>query len=247
MTDYFDLTGKIALVTGGSRGLGLDIAKGLAACGAEVMVVSRKLDACEAAVAQIEAAGGKAIAAACHVGNWAEIDALTEMVRSRFGRIDILVNNAGLGPGTPVSLDVTEELFDKVLAVNLKGPFRLAAQLGALMRECGGGSIVNITSTAAVKPKAETSIYAAAKAGLNAITRAHAFEFGPSVRVNAIMCGPFWTDISKSWREEADRTSQAAAKRIGRPHEIVTTVLYLASPHSTFTTGSIIQLDGGLP
>ncbi|MDB5703874.1 MAG: short-chain dehydrogenase/reductase [Sphingomonas bacterium] len=247
MTDYFDLTGKIALVTGGSRGLGLDIAKGLAACGAEVIVVSRKLEACEAAVAEIEAAGGKAIAAACHVGNWAEIGALVEMVKDRFGRLDILVNNAGLGPGTPVSTDVTEELFDKVLAVNLKGPFRLAALMGEMMREKGGGSIVNITSTAAVKPKAETSIYAAAKAGLNAMTKSHAFEFGPTVRVNAIMCGPFWTDISKSWREEADRTSQAAAKRIGRPHEIVTTALYLASPHSSFTTGSIIQLDGGLP
>jgi NAD(P)-dependent dehydrogenase (short-subunit alcohol dehydrogenase family) len=247
MTDYFDLTGKIALVTGGSRGLGFDIAKGLAACGAEVIIVSRKLDACEAAVAAIEAVGGKAVAGACHMGNWADIDILVEKVRSRFGRVDILVNNAGFGPATPFSSDVTEELFDKVLAVNLKGPFRLAALIGDLMRQNDGGSIVNITSTAALKPKAETSIYAAAKAGLNAMTKSQAFEFGPTVRVNAIMCGPFWTDISKSWREEADRTSQAAVRRIGRPHEIVTTALYLVSPHSTFTTGSIIQLDGGLP
>lgn len=244
---YFDFTDKVALVTGGGRGLGLEMVRAFARMGADVVIASRKLEACEQAAEEVRALGRRALPVACHVGDWADLNRLTETAYAEFGRVDVLVNNAGLGPSTPHSLDVGEDLFDKVLAVNLKGPYRLAALIGDRMRQAGSGSIINVTSTAGIKPKPETSIYAAAKIGLNALTKAQALEFGPEVRVNAIMCGPFWTDISRAWREEADRTSVSAVKRIGRPQEIVTTALYLGSSYSSFTTGAVIQLDGGLP
>jgi NAD(P)-dependent dehydrogenase (short-subunit alcohol dehydrogenase family) len=159
----------------------------------------------------------------------------------------VLINNAGIAPVAPSSSAVTEELFDKTVGVNFKGPFRLSALIGERMVQAGSGSIINITSTGAVKPSSDYPVYAGAKAALNIITQDHAMEFGPKVRVNAIMCGPFWTDISKSWREEADLNSTAAVKRIGRPEEIATTALYLASDKSSFTTGVIIRLDGCVP
>ena len=246
MTNLFDMTGKVVLVTGGSRGLGYEMSKGFAAAGADVIVASRKIDSCEQVAAEIRGMGRRALPVACHVGKWADLDALVETAYREFGRIDVLVNNAGMSPVAGTSLETSEELFDKVLSVNLKGPFRLAAQVGTRMVAAGRGSIINVTSTAAVRPLPEFAPYAASKAGLNVLTKAHAIEFGPKVRVNAIMSGPFWTDVSKSWREEADRTSDAAVRRIGRPHEVVTTVLYLASDHSSFTTGSVIELSGGI-
>jgi NAD(P)-dependent dehydrogenase (short-subunit alcohol dehydrogenase family) len=151
-----------------------------------------------------------------------------------------------MSPVADSSLNTSEELIDKVLGVNFKGPFRLTALVGDRMKRAGKGSIINITSTAAVRPLPEFAPYAAAKAGLNVLTRAHALEYGPAVRVNAIMCGPFWTDASKSWREEADRTSDSAVRRIGRPIEALSTALYLASDASSFTTGAVIELSGGI-
>jgi NAD(P)-dependent dehydrogenase (short-subunit alcohol dehydrogenase family) len=157
----------------------------------------------------------------------------------------VLVNNAGIAPTTPRSSDMSEELFDKTVGVNFKGPFRLSALIGERMVAAGSGAIINVSSTAAVNPGPAYPVYAGAKSALNIMTQCHAFEFGPKVRVNAIMCGPFWTDIAKSWREELDRTSASAVKRIGRAEEIATTALYLASDHSSYTTGAIIRLDGG--
>lgn len=247
MSDYFDMTGKVVLVTGGSRGLGYEMAKAFARQGADIVVTSRKSAACEAVASEIRSLGREALAVGCHVGRWDELPQLVEAAYDRFGKIDVLINNAGIAPTAPSSLELTEDLFDKTLAVNLKGPFRLSALVGERMVRAGAGSIINITSTAAVKPSKAYPIYAGAKAALNIVTKDHALEFGPKVRVNAIMCGPFWTDISSSWREEADKTSTAAAGRIGRPEEIATTALYLASDRSSFTTGAVIQLDGLVP
>ena len=241
------MTGKVVLVTGGTRGLGYEMVKAFAQQGADIVVSSRKADACDAVAAEVRAMGRRALAAPCHVGAWDQLPGLVEAAYDAFGKVDVLVNNAGIGPTAPSSSQLSEDLFDKTIAVNFKGPFRLSALIGDRMVKAGSGSIINISSTAAVKPSVAYPIYAGAKAALNIMTQDHALEFGPKVRVNCIMCGPFWTDISKSWREEADRNSVAAVKRIGRPEEIATTALYLASDKSSFTTGTIIRLDGLVP
>ena len=246
MSDEFDLTGKVALVTGGSRGLGHEMAKAFARHGADVIITSRKVEACQAVAAEIEGMGRQALAVGCHVGHWDALPDLVDAAYDRFGKVDVLVNNAGIAPTAPSSLAVSEDLFDKTVGVNFKGPFRLSALVGERMAAAGSGSIINVTSLAGVSPSRVYPVYSGAKAALNILTQCHALEFGPKVRVNAIMCGPFWTDIAKSWREEADKNSTAALRRIGRPEEIATTALYLASDRSSFTTGAIIRLDGGV-
>jgi len=250
MTDkLFDLTGKVALVTGGSRGLGREMALAFAEHGADVIVASRKFDACEKVAAEIEARGRRALPHACHVGKWSELDGLVEAAYGAFGKVDVLVNNAGLSPVYP-SLDaISEELFDKVVGLNLKGPFRLGALVGARMAAGDGGSIINVSSTAAVTPSPGSEPYGAAKAGLNALTRSMAYAFGPKVRVNCIMPGPFLTDISKAWDLEAfERAAQTGIplQRGGQPREIVGAALYFASNASSFTTGSVLAVDGGV-
>jgi NAD(P)-dependent dehydrogenase (short-subunit alcohol dehydrogenase family) len=241
----FDLSGKVALVTGGSRGLGRAIALGFARAGADLVIASRKLAACEIVAREVEALGRRALAHACHMGRWAEIEQLVEAAYAAFGTIDILVNNAGMSPAAPSSLDTTEESFDKVLALNFKGPYRLSALVGSRMAAGAGGSIINVTSVGAYIPRASFGPYAGAKAALNAITTAHAHEFGPKVRVNAIVPGAFRTDIAKHWPKEKEASLHAAIPRYGEPEEIVTTALYLASDHSGYTTGTHIRVDGG--
>jgi NAD(P)-dependent dehydrogenase (short-subunit alcohol dehydrogenase family) len=241
---YFDLTGKIALITGGSRGLGLQMVRAFAERGADVIIASRKLEACEAAAAEVRALGRRAMAVAVHAGRWAEMDRLAEVVYAEFGRIDILVNNAGMSPREPSHL-VTEALFDSVMNLNFKGPFRLASQVAKRMADGDGGVIINISSDAALMPMPEVVTYAGAKAALNAMTVSLAREYGPKVRVNTISPGPFLTDIAKAWTPEARETSNNALGRPGRPEEIVTAALFLATPASSFTTGAIIRVDGG--
>lgn len=240
------LDGKVALITGATRGLGYAIAHAYARSGAQIIISSRKQEACDRVAAELRDLGARAIGIAAHVGQWDSLSEFEERAAAAFGRIDVLVNNAGIAPTAPRSIDLTEDLFDKIVAVNFKGPFRLAALVGERMRASGGGSIINVSSIAAIRPEPSYPVYAGAKAALNAMTRSHAFEFGPTVRVNAIMCGPFWTDISAAWREELDKNSPAALGRIGRPEEIASTALYLADDRSSFTTGAIIRLDGGV-
>jgi NAD(P)-dependent dehydrogenase (short-subunit alcohol dehydrogenase family) len=244
--DLFDLTGKVALVTGGSRGLGREMVLAFAAAGADVVIASRKLDNCKALAEEIEAKGRRALPVACHVGHWSECDELTERAYEHFGKVDILVNNAGMSPLAPSSAETSEELFDKVIGVNFKGPFRLSALIGERMYEGDGGSIINISSSGALFPAPRYGPYAGAKAALNALTTVFAREYAPGVRVNTISAGPFLTDISKHWPEESKRTWHNAAGRAGEPAEVVTTALYLASAASSFTTGSLIRVDGGL-
>ena len=250
MDELFDFTGKVALVTGGSRGLGREMVLALAARGADVVIASRKADSCEAVAEEVRALGREALPHACHVGHWQELEGLTEAAYERFGRIDILINNAGMSPLYPALSDITEELFDKVVSVNFKGPFRLSALIGERMAAGDGGSIINISSTASLNPSPNSEPYGAAKAGLNAITRSFAFAYGPNVRVNCIVAGPFLTDISKAWDMEAfekrARTSLALG-RGGQPNEIVGAALFLASAAGSFTTGTTIRVDGGTP
>lgn len=246
----FDLQDKVAVITGGSRGLGREIALAYAEHGARVVVASRKRQACEATAREItQQTGNEALGIACHVGHWEQCDALVDTVYERLGRIDVLVNNAGSSPVYP-SLDaVTEELFDKVIAVNVRGAFRLSALAGTRMASAGGGAIINVSSIAAVSPTPVELPYAVAKAGLNALTAGLARAFAPKVRVNAIMPGPFLTDISKAWDMEAFEAIAKTAiplARAGRPEEVVGAALYLASNASSYTNGSIITIDGGL-
>jgi NAD(P)-dependent dehydrogenase (short-subunit alcohol dehydrogenase family) len=247
-SELFDLTGKVALITGGSRGLGREMALAFARAGADVVIASRKLDACRAVAAEVAALGCRALPVACHVGQWEQLDGLVETAYAYFGKIDVLVNNAGMSPLYPSLIEVSEALWDKVLAVNLKGPFRLSALVGSRMAAGAGGSIINVSSVAAVRPTPLETPYGAAKAGLNAITLAFAHAYGPKVRVNCIMAGPFLTDIAKAWDLDAMTRhieAVAALRRPGRPEEIVGAALYFASDASSFTTGAILQVDGG--
>jgi NAD(P)-dependent dehydrogenase (short-subunit alcohol dehydrogenase family) len=245
----FDLSGKVALVTGGSRGLGREMVRAFARAGANVVIASRKLDACEELAAEIRSTTGRnALPVACHVGEWEQVGRLAETVYAHFGKVDILVNNAGLSPIYDHVSNVTEALYDKVMDVNLKGPFRLSAIVGTRMAQGTGGSIIFVSSTASQSPTANTIPYAAAKAGLNNMTVGFARAFAPKVRVNCIVPGPFLTDISKAWDMEA--FNRAAAKNIlrqrgGEPAEIVGAALYFASDASSFTTGSQLVVSGG--
>jgi NAD(P)-dependent dehydrogenase (short-subunit alcohol dehydrogenase family) len=246
-SDLFDLTGRVALVTGGTRGLGRAIVRALAQAGADIVVASRKEEACEEAAGEVRELGRRALAYRCHVGRWVELDGLVDAAYDAFGRIDILVNNAGLAPTYPNPQGVTEELWDKTLAVNLKGPFRLTALVGKRMVSSGGGSIVNTSSIGAVRPTHDILPYAAAKAGLNALTVGFADALGPKVRVNAVMPGPFRTDISRGWDMDAfaERALTFPLRRAGEPDEIAAAVLYFASDASSFTTGAVLVVDGG--
>ena len=247
MHDLFDLTGRVAMVTGGTRGLGLAMARGFARAGAEVVVISRKPDACEEVAAALRAEGAKAVGCACHVGHWDKLEGLVEGVYRDFGRVDVLVNNAGLSPTYGTVSEVTEDLFDKVISVNLKGPFRLAALVGERMQAAGRGSIINVSSTGAVRPTSDIVPYAAAKAGVNAMTVGLAHAFGPGVRVNAIMPGPFLTTIARNWDMGlfAERARTFPMRRAGEADEIVGAALYLASDASSYTTGTVLTVDGG--
>lgn len=245
----FDLTGKVAMVTGGSRGLGREMVLAFARAGADVVIASRKLDSCEDLAAEVRSSTGrKALPVACHVGEWDQVDRLAETAYAEFGRIDVLVNNAGMSPIYDKVTDVTEALYDKVLDVNLKGPFRLTALVGSRMAEAEGGSIIMVSSTASLRPAPNVITYAAAKAGVNAMTVGFAKAFGPTVRVNCIIPGPFLTDISKAWdleefNERAKTTIPLA--RGGQPPEIVGAALYFASNASSFTTGALLEVSGG--
>lgn len=243
-SQLFDFTGKTVLVTGGSRGLGYQMVKAFAQQGADTIIVSRKLDACEAVAEEVRALGRKALAISAHCGDWDAIDAMLETAYGAFGKIDILVNNAGMSPRV-ASHEMPESLFDSVLNLNFKGPFRIGAKVGKKMADGDGGVIINISSTGALMPLPEVVPYSGAKAALNAMTVSFAREYGPKVRVNTISAGPFLTDISKAWPEEMREAANNALGRPGRPEEIVTAALCLASDASSFTTGTILRVDGG--
>ncbi|KUI35181.1 short-chain dehydrogenase [Mycobacterium sp. IS-1496] len=249
--DLFDLTDRVVLVTGGSRGLGREIAFGAARCGADVVIASRSLETCEATAAEITASTGRqAMAYPVHVGRWDQLDGLVDAVYERFGKLDVLVNNAGMSPLYDSLSGVTEKLFDAVVNLNLKGPFRLSVLAGERMAADGGGSIINVSTHGSLRPHPSFIPYAASKAGLNAMTEALAQAYGPTVRVNTLMPGPFLTDISKAWTftdGDSNPFGHSALQRAGQPGEIVGAALFLMSDASSFTTGSILRADGGIP
>jgi NAD(P)-dependent dehydrogenase (short-subunit alcohol dehydrogenase family) len=246
--ELFDLTGKVAVVTGGSRGIGRAVAEGFAAAGAEVVIASRKLASCETAATEITAATGRrALPVGCHVGRWDDCDRLVDIVYHEFGRCDVLVNNAGMSPLYDDLRSVTEELYDKVHAVNARGPFRLSALIGSRMAEGEGGSIINVSTAGALRPDAGDLPYAMAKAGLNALTLALAGAFAPRVRANLVLPGAFDTDITKAWGPEmkAQAGEINPMKRIGRPEDMVGVCVFLASDAASYINGAQVLVDGG--
>jgi NAD(P)-dependent dehydrogenase (short-subunit alcohol dehydrogenase family) len=246
--DLFDLSGQVAVVTGGSRGIGRALATAFARAGSDVVIASRKFEKCAEIAAAIHAeTGRRAVPLACHVGRWADCDRLVHQVYATLGRCDVLVNNAGMSPQYDALTDITEEYYDKVSAVNLKGPFRLGVLFGQRMSQGEGGSIINISSTASQRVASTELVYACAKAGLNALTLGLASAYGPTVRSNAILPGAVLTDIADSWTD-AYREMAASLSPLGRsgePEDFIGAALWLASRSSSWVTGTLVRVDGG--
>jgi NAD(P)-dependent dehydrogenase (short-subunit alcohol dehydrogenase family) len=244
-----ELEGKVVLITGGSRGMGEQMAHAFAREGASIIVASRKLGNCVKVADEISGRYGvRALPAAFNVSDWAQCDELVAAAYDAFGQVDVLINNAGLSPLYPSLDEVSEALFDKVIAVNLRGPFRLTAVIGTRMAASAGGTIINISSVEAIRPHVSALPYAAAKAGLNVLTEGFAREFGPKVRVNAIQCGAFLTDIAKNWDDgiQEDMEQAAALHRVATASEITGAALFFATSASSFATGAVLRLDGGV-
>lgn len=246
----FDLSGQIALVTGASRGIGEEIARLLAAHGAEVIVSSRKIDACSDAADRIRAVGGKALALACHTGQPDEIDALFAEIKSRYGRLDLLVNNAGTSPYYGPLLDTDPAAFQKTVDVNIRGCFLLSVEAAKLMRTHGGGAIVNIASINGVSPAPLQGVYSITKAAVIGMTKAFAKECASDgIRVNAVLPGltetRFTTALTQDDETRTRYLDRIPLGRIAQPHEMAGAVLYLASAAASYVTGACLNVDGG--
>ena len=253
MLDSFDLTGRVAIVTGATKGLGRAMAEGLASAGADVVVSSRKQELCESVAADIAARTGRQVVGlACHVGDWDRVPGFVDAVHQHFGRIDVLVNNAGINPAHVSVADMTLEYWQKVLSVNLTGPLRMAQQVAAVMRPRGNGSIINIASFAAYQAGWGNSAYGASKAALVNLTKAMAAEWAPfGIRVNVVSPGAIKSEMTEAANKAApgfyDTAAQAALqKRIGETDEIVGPIVYLASDASSYVTGEDHLVAGGL-
>jgi NAD(P)-dependent dehydrogenase (short-subunit alcohol dehydrogenase family) len=249
----FDLTGKVAIVTGSTKGIGRAMVSGLAAAGASVVVSSRKQALCDEVAAEVRAeSGGEVLGLACHVGEWDAIPGFVDAVRAHFGRIDVLVNNAGINPAPVTTSEMTLDYWRKVFAVNLEGPLRMSQCAAPVMRDGGGGSIVNIATMAAYSGGPNVCAYGASKAALVNLTKSNAQEWAPwKVRVNALSPGPFTTEMVEGAARIRPEFKDLIAsgtmqKRIAEPSEIVGPVLYLASDASSFVTGDDISVSGGM-
>ena len=250
-SELFDLSGKLAVVPGGSRGLGREMVLAFAEHGADVIIASRKLDSCSVLAKEVtERFGRKALAVECHVGHWDQVNALADRAYDEFGKVDVLVNNAGMSPLYPSLSEITEALYDKVMDVNLKGSFRLSVLVGERMAAGDGGSIISVSSGAAERPTPNEAVYGLAKAGLHNMTRMLARAYAPKVRANVIMPGPFMTDISKAWGDPeqvaANFKKSLLLGRAGQPDEVVGAALFLASNASSYSTGGVVNLTGGI-
>jgi NAD(P)-dependent dehydrogenase (short-subunit alcohol dehydrogenase family) len=249
-TSLFDLSGKLALVTGASRGIGAATAQLLAAHGAEVIVSSRKADSLQPVADAISAAGGKAHVLPCHTGEGAAIDALMDAIAERFGRLDILVNNAATNPYFGHILDTDLGALDKTVAVNLRGYFHLAMRAGRMMRKQGGGAIVNVASVNGVSPAPYQGAYSVTKAAVIAMTQAFAKECAPlHIRVNAVLPGLTDTKFASVLIKNEDNLKSVLPHipmgRVAQPEEIAPAILYLVSPASSYVTGTCLTADGG--
>ncbi len=249
-TTLFDLNGKVAFVSGASRGIGEAIAKLLAQQGAHVIVSSRKLDGCQAVAEAINAAGGKATAIACHIGELEQIQSVFAQIREQLGRLDILVNNAATNPQFCHILDTDVSAFQKTVDVNIRGYFFMSVEAGKLMREHGGGSIINVASINGVTPGHFQGIYSVTKAAVINMTKAFAKECAPlGIRCNALLPGLTDTKFASALVKNDTIREQALQHiplhRVADPSEMAGAVLYLASDASSYTTGVSLNVDGG--
>jgi len=248
--DVFSLSGKVALVTGGSRGIGRAIAVGLARFGADVAVTSRKLPDLEEVAAEIKGLGRKSMAVATHVGRMDEIAALVPKVKEEFGRIDILINNAATNPTMDPALDVEERAWDSIMNLNLKGLFFLSQAVARVMKEQGGGTIVNVASVAGITPDI-LPVYSISKAGVIMATKVMAQQWAQyNIRANALAPGLIKTKFSQALWDNEDILQGAMLftpmRRAGEPDEMVGAVVFLASDASSYVTGHVLVADGGV-
>ncbi len=249
--NLFDLTGKVALVTGASRGIGEEIAKLLAEQGAHVIVSSRKLDGCQAVADQIVEAGGSAEGFPCHVGSMEDIAAIFEHINSKHGKLDILINNAATNPYYGHILDTDVTAFQKTVDVNIRGYFFMSVEAGKLMRANGGGAIVNTASVAGIQPSPGQGIYAITKAAVINMTRAFAGECGEhNIRVNALLPGLTQTKFAGALFDSGEFYAEAVRsiplKRHAAPSEMAGVVLMMVSDAGSYLTGESITVDGGM-
>lgn len=251
MADIFDLSGRVAIVTGASRGIGRAIAEAFASAGAKVVLASRRQDALDLAADAIRAAGGEAIGIAAHNGDKSALQALVDQTLNQFGTLDILVNNAATSPHFGATLEADDSLWQKTIEVNLMGNVWLTQAAVPAMRKSGGGKLINIASIVGLNPGRYTGIYSATKAGVISLTKSLAFELGPdNIQVNAIAPGLVQTEFARVLWDNPDLLDPVLARtpagRIGQPTDISGAALYLASPASDFTTGAVFVLDGGV-
>ena len=245
-----DLSGKVAIVTGASKGIGQAIAVGLAEFGATVVVSSRKQEAVDLVAARIRDAGGKAAAIAAHVGDMDQARALVDQTADRFGGVDIIVNNAGTNPVFGPVINSDTAVFDKIMAVNVKGPFEIARRAFPIMEQRGGGSIINISSIFGISPETNAGLYSVSKAALISLTKVLASEWGPAnVRVNAICPGLVKTKFSRALWEDAEIlkrfTDELPLPRIAESDDIAPLAILLAGDGAAYCTGGVYMVDGG--
>ena len=250
MNSLFDLSGKVAVITGASKGIGEAIAKIYGAAGASVVVSSRKKESVDEVANAIVKSGGKAIAIACHMGNMQDVDRLVKETVSAYGGIDILVNNAATNPTFGPVVDTDEAAFDKIMNVNVKGPFELSKKVYALMKGKKSGSIINISSIGGLRPELGLGIYSMSKAALISLTKVMAKEWGgDNIRANVICPGLIKTKFSEAlWSNDKIMNTMMKIlpiKRVGTPEEIAALALYLAADESAYCTGSVFTADGG--
>ena len=251
--ELFDLSGKVAIVTGSTKGIGRAMVQGLAEAGANVVVSSRKQELCDEVAAEVAAATGReAFGLACHVGDWEGIPSFVDAIVERFGKIDVLVNNAGINPAPTTVSEMSLEYWRKMFNVNLEGPLRMAQQVAPVMRDNGGGSIVNIVTMAAYSGGPNVCAYGSSKAGLINLTKSMSQEWAPwNIRVNALCPGPFMTEMVAGAERVREGFIDMIAngtlmKRVADASEIVGPVLYLASDASSYVTGDEISVSGGM-
>lgn len=246
----FDLTGKVALITGSTKGIGRSIAEELARCGARVVISSRKADACEQVAGELKALGHEAVAVPCHVGRKEDLQRLVDTTLQAWGRIDVLVCNAATNPVYGTTLEISDDAWDKIMQTNVKGTFWLANMVIPQMAERGEGSVILLSSIAGLRGNSVIGTYGVSKAAEAALARNLAVEWGPKgIRVNSIAPGLIRTDFAQALLDDPERVRVAEQKtplrRIGDPVDIAGVAVFLASPASAYVTGQLIVADGG--